>query len=251
MKIAREKKGTVLLGWMVGLLVSTAQAQPTVVTPEQAVAAEQVKVAYSPEANSTPDQPVDLLQLVYECARSVGAVVQEGRSEMFRVYGFSFVPGDLYQLQGLRSLTAAVPKAELKAKGKALEFLQGAAVAVTESLESTETVARGGASTTNRSGTEAVQSVSSSTVDVFRTMNSSQAAGMLRGGRVSGTKFVSLGSQTGFCVIVRYDIPLNQGSQTGTGSGTANSAPPASAAPATPPSNPGAPPIPPGSKGDF
>jgi hypothetical protein len=251
MKVAGKKKGIALLGLLAGLLLSSAQAQLTVVTPEQAVAAEQVKVAYSPEGNSTPDQPVDLLQLVYECARSVGAVVQEGRSEIFRVYGFSFVPGDLYQLQGLRSLTAAVPKAELKAKGKALEFLQGAAVAVTESLESTETVARGGASTTNRSGTEAVQTVSSSTVDVFRSMNSSQASGLLRGGRVSGSKFVSLGSQQGFCVIVRYDIPLNQGGQTGTGGGTANPVPPASAAPANPPPNPGAPPIPPGSKGDF
>lgn len=251
MTIAAKKINLVVAGLLVGVLSSRVQAQPTVVTPEQAVASEQVKVAYSPEGSSTPNNPIDLLNLVYECARSVGAVVLEGRSEIFRVYGFSFVPGDLYQLQGLRALTSAVPKAELKAKGKALEFLQGAAVAVTESLESNETVARGGASTTNRAGTEEVRTLSSATVEVFRSMNSSQASGMLRGGRVSGTKFVSLGSQTGFCVIVRYDISLNQGGQTGTGNATSTQTPPASAPPASPPTNPGAPPIPPGSKGDF
>lgn len=247
--MAGDKTGIALLGLLAGLLTSSVQAQPTVVTPEQAAAAEQVKVAFATQGDALA--PIDLLSQIHSCTTSTGAVVQDGRGEIFRVYGFAIVRPMIYQLEGISALTSAVPRAELVAKGKALEFLKGAMVAASAVDDMSRTTAEAANSVTKNGLGEAMQSVSTSTVTTLRMINSSQASGLIKGGRVSGTKFVSLGSELGFCVIVRYDIPLNQGSQSNSNAATPVSPAPTPTVPSVPPSNPGAPPIPPGSKGDF
>lgn len=240
------------LFWMSTLLsVGLVYGQANIVSPQGAVVEEKADLTVATDPQTKQPRPTDLLQLIYECSRATGAIIDEGRGEFFRIYGFQFIDGELYQLQGLRALTSAVPRAELKAKGGALEMLKGLQIVMEQMMLTQESTSSSASSSGSPNGNDRqrINSVSASTQEVFKNLTQARAEGYLKGGRVSGTKFVSLGNNNGYCVIVRYDIPLsnqNQVPQGGSTSGSGTSGGNSSS------SNPGQrDPIPPGSVGDF
>lgn len=229
-------------------LVSFALAQVNPVSPEQAAREENADVSFKQSGGAVA--PANLLQLIYECARPVGSIVNEGKGEMFRVFGFELIDSEVYRLQGTRALTSAVRRAEVRAQGSAVGFFNGVSVYVKSVLgdandTSTQSASTGAAGSEDR---QRLSSVSVSTRQTFLEMTESSSQGYIRNGRVSGTKFISLGGNNGFCVMVRYDIPLAANQPSGQS--------------ATPPSQsgvqpngqnntPGFPPIAPGKTGDF
>jgi hypothetical protein len=138
--------------------------------------------------------------------------------------------------------------------GSATEFLFGVASFTSRTLADSEatTEAASSVGAPNASDRERLSSLSITTATTFRQIFETQSSGFLRGGSPSGTKFVSLGDNFGYCVVVRYDVPLDQSGNPGDrGSSGSSVVPAAPAASGGGDSGSGYEPLPPGSTGDF
>lgn len=238
------------------VLSMSAVAQREVQTPEQAVQGEgQLVFTYD---GGSVSLETSLLDMVYECNRAAGTVLAVNGVDHFRIFGFDFVSAEAYALQGPRAFNTATQRAQTRAMGSATEFLFGVASWTTRVLADNEssTEAASSVGAPNASDRERLSSLSITTTSTFRQVFETQSSGFLRGGAASGTKFVSLGDNYGYCVIVRYDVPLDQSSNPG----EPNSPVSAASAPAgqqdaqeqhTPDEESGFRPLPRGSAGDF
>lgn len=219
---------------------AVATAQDTApVNPQQFVKSEGVQVAYSVTNNTLA--PVDALNLMLQCAQPMSAAYDsdnDGRNDTLRVYGFSIVAAQVYQARGVTSLAPALQKAQLRANGAAAEFFGGLQTAVRRSMETKNVTG----SVIGKDGLN----LSDLSVETVTDAVSTTAQALLRGGRVTGHRIVSLGEQ-GICVVARYELPLDQRAPqtapaqrpTGTPTGPVS------------PAQPGFPLPPPGSTGDF
>jgi len=217
-------------------------AQEQAITPQQAVQLEQAVGTFVQQGNSVA--PSDFLQLIWQCTRAVGDVVEINGVPYFRVYEFDLINPTVYRLQGIQAVSNAIRRAEAKARGSAVKMMVGVATTFREIVADTNKQSTAGTATTTGKEEAIAASVSTETVNLLASITENSASGFLKGGRVSGTRLVSLGD-AGMCVMVRFDVPLRkqgQGTSTpgthgGAGSGSGN------------PGN--APAIPPGQKGDF
>ena len=217
-------------------------AQEQAITPQQAVQLEQAVGTVVQQGNSVA--PSDFLQLIWQCTRAVGDVVEINGVPYFRVYEFDLINPTVYRLQGIQAVSNAIRRAEAKARGSAVKMMVGVATTFREIVADTNKQSTAGTATTTGKEEAIAASVSTETVNLLASITENSASGFLKGGRVSGTRLVSLGD-AGMCVMVRFDVPLRkqgQGTSTpgthgGAGSGSGN------------PGN--APAIPPGQKGDF
>lgn len=253
------RKRAILLAAAVTCL-TFASAQREIESPEQAVQGEG-ELLYVYDADR--DQALlagSLLDMIYECNRVAGSVMSIGGVDHFRLYGFDFISDESYSLQGPRAFSPATQRAQTRAMGSATEFLFGVAATTTRLLEDSSGEALAGASVgaPRSEDREQITSLSVATQTTMRQIYETRSSGFLRGGTASGTKFVSLGDNFGYCVIVRYDIPLDQSRNPGEPA-TGPSSPSTQSAPATQPA-PAAPEdtrdggyesLPRGSAGDF
>ena len=233
-----------------GLMASLAFAQLTPIDPKTAASEEgrEVRVAYTLQGNTL--SPANLLDLIYQCTRPLGAYINIGGKLYLRVYEFDTISLTIYRMSGIKSVSNAIRRAEVKARGSAVKILNGTAVYVSETagdLEINEAVAQ----EAQTSGGERVgiAKVSNEQKSFFGSITESTAQGFLRGATVTGTKIISLGD-AGICVMVRLDVPLNQNQGGGSvpGQGGGGSGGSGESAPFNPG---GAPPLPPGSVGDW
>lgn len=245
-----------LFASMLLLVASAGFAQREVEDPAH-VANTEGGLVFAPDANNNI-APVDsLLDMIWECNRSASSILMVNGQEHFRVYGFRFVDSEEYALTGTRAFSSATRSAETRAMGAATEYLFGVAAWTGRFDEQASSTSTSASSTgePNSAERERISSMSTSSRDVFRNVVATQSTGFLKGGRVTGTRFTSLGENYGYCVVVRYDIPLDQtqpapGMQ---GSQDNNSGGGIVVQPTTPPREgpSGYPPLPPGSAGDF
>lgn len=216
-----------------------AQAADTPVTPQQFVTTEGVQAAYTVRGDQL--SPVDALALMRQCTLSGASPVdtnRDGRNDTLRVYGFGIVSAQVYQARGVTALAPAMQKAELRANGAAAEFFGGLRTAVARSLDTQDTTA----SVVDGGDLK----LSNLALETVRESVRTGAQAVLRGGRVTGHRLVSLGTQ-GLCVVARYELPLDQRS-----AGAGLPAPRGAALPGGPaPVGSGFPLPPPGTSGDF
>lgn len=231
------------------LTASLASAQLTPIDPKTAASEEgrEVRVAYTLQGNTL--SPANLLDSIYQCTRFLGAYIDVGGKLYLRVYEFDLISPTIYRMSGIKSVSTAIRRAEVKARGSAVKILNGTAVYVSETTgdldinktEAQEAQTSGG----ERAG---IAKVSSQQESFFASITESKAQGFLRGATVTGTKIISLGD-AGICVMVRLDVPLNQNqNQKVPGQGGGGSGGSGGSAPFNPG---GAPPLPPGSVGDW
>lgn len=223
------------------LLTAVASAQDTgaPVSPQQFLKTEGVQTTYTVQNGDL--NPADALNLMLQCAPPISAPYdsdRDGRNDTLRVYGFAIVSAQVYQVRGVTAMAPAIQKAQLRANGAAAEFFGGLRTAVERSLDSRNTTA------------SAVDSgdlkLSDLAVETVRDTVSTNAQALLRGGRITGHRIVSLGNQ-GLCVVARYELPLDQRAPTSAGSELPAGPP----APARPAGSGGFAPPPPGTTGDF
>lgn len=230
-----------LLVWAAAAL-SGALAQEQAITPQQAVQQEQAVGTFVQQGNAVA--PSDFLQLIWQCTRAVGDVVELNGAPYFRIYEFDLINPTVYRLQGIQAVSNAIRRAEAKARGSAVKMMVGVATTFREIAADASKQTTAGAATTTGKEEAIAASVSTETVNLFASITENSASGFLKGGRVSGTRLISLGD-AGMCVMVRFDVPLRQqaqgapipGASGGAGSGSNNPG--------------GAPAVPPGQQGDF
>ncbi|MFC4427301.1 hypothetical protein [Deinococcus navajonensis] len=223
------------------LLAGLAAAQGTEapVTPQQFLKTEGVQATYTVQNGDL--NPADALGLMLQCAPPLSAPYDadhDGRNDTLRVYGFAIVSAQVYQARGVTSLAPAIQKAQLRANGAAAEFFGGLRTAVERGLDTRNTTA----SVVDGGDLK----LSDLAVETVRDSVSTSAQALLRGGRITGHRIVSLGNQ-GLCVVARYELPLDQ---------RAAATPAAQptvpgVTPATAPTSGGFTPPPPGTTGDF
>lgn len=184
-------------------LAGTAFAQDsTPVTPQQFVRSEGIKQSYTVQQQQIT--PVDALNMLMQCMAPATTPYDsdhDGKNDTLRVYGFGVVPAVLYKAKGVMALTPAVQKADLKAMGAAAEALNGVRVRTVKgegSVDSTATTVRNNELNLSNVAVETVYSATSA-----------RSEALLRGGRITGHRLVSLGEQ-GLCVVSRYELPLDQ-----------------------------------------
>lgn len=174
---------------------------------------------------------------------------RSGRVDSLRVYGVSRISAGIWQLRGPSAVGSASTKAELAAEEYAVKYLQGAAISgLTQESSSDSSVESGAAS---KSG-DATSLSSTALTEVWSTLvqiRQRSVQGFLRYGRTTGTRTVSLGDGN-MCVIVRYELPLDQRAGAQPGAASYSQSQGAVAAPSQP-QVPGYAPLPPGSRGDF
>lgn len=234
------------------LTASLASAQLTPIDPKTAASEEgrEVRVAYTLQGNTL--SPAKLLDSIYQCTRFLGAYINVGGKLYLRIYEFDTISPTIYRMSGIKSVSTAVRRAEVKARGSAVKFLNGTAVYVSETTRDLD-INETGAQEAQTSGGEraGIAKVSTQQKSFFASITESTAQGFLRGATVTGTKIISLGD-AGICVMVRLDVPLNQNqNQSGgkvPGQGGGGSGGSGESAPFNPG---GAPPLPPGSVGDW
>lgn len=228
-------------------------AQRDLESPEY-VATSEGGLVFAPDS-SNEVAPVDsLLDMIYECNRTAGSLIWKDGKEQFRVYGFRFVGPEEYALTGNRAFSSAARSAETRAMGSATEYLYGVATWVSRYDEQMDSTATAATSTgaPNDANRERISSVSLNTKEVFRNVVRTRSAGFLKGGMATGTRFTSLGDQNGYCVVVRYDIPLDQTGPPPGRQGTGGQQSGSIRAEPAPPTGPtGYPQLPPGTAGDF
>ncbi|SMB81989.1 hypothetical protein [Deinococcus hopiensis] len=179
-----------------------AQGVDAPVTPQQFLKTEEVKTSYTAQQGDL--NPADALTLMLQCAPPLAAPYDadhDGRNDTLRVYGFSIVSAQVYQARGVTSLASAIQKAQLRANGAAAEFFGGLQTSIERGLDmqnTTSSVAVGSELQLSDVAVETLQ-------DSVRT----NAQAVLRGGRITGYRIVSLGNQ-GLCVVARYELPLDQ-----------------------------------------
>ena len=229
-------------------LLTIGSAQRDLVSPETA-ANDEAGMVFVPNQNTgAPQLAGSMLDMIYECNRATGSIIAIGGIDHVRVYGFDFISDDEYALRGPRAFSTATQRAETRAIGSATEFIIGISSYTTRSLADTEASSTAATSTGAPTERERLSSLSVSTQSVMKRVYETSSTGFLRGGHTSGTKFVSLGGEFGYCVVVRYDVPFDQ-------SGDAGAVRPAATQPAGPPAreagDDGYAPLPPGTAGDF
>jgi hypothetical protein len=220
------------------------------VSPERAVREEGLSKGITVQPNGGI-RAEEFLKLVYECTRPIATEVLAGGRRLLRVYEFETVSEQMYRLQGVRAISTAVRRAEVKARSSAVRILNGIKQYSLEVSGSVDTQRTGAQESSTRSGEVAGTAFAQSeTLDFYSRLDVSQAEGFLKGAVVSGTKIISLG-QGGLCVMVRLDVPLATGQG---GSSPPSSFPGGSSGGqgSSSPFNPGgAPPLPPGGVGDW
>lgn len=228
--------------FLTALLLATpalAQTADAPVTPQQFVKTEGVQAAYTVQGGEL--NPADALQLMLQCAPPVSAPYDadhDGRNDTLRVYGFAIVSAQVYQARGVTSLAPAIQKAQLRANGAAAEFFGGLRTAVDRGLDTRNTTA----SVVDGGDLK----LSDLSVETVRDSVTTNAQALLRNGRITGHRIVSLGNQ-GLCVVARYELPLDQRSAGQTPAQPSSAGFPTPAAP----SSGGFTPPPPGTTGDF
>lgn len=148
---------------------------------------------------------VQLLELLFQCTQPFGQAIDD---QLF-VHGFSIVDARDYRLNGPMALQDAFLEAELNAQGAAAAFLEGVSIYARNARER-ESGTRAGGTVDGDAAVGELTSTFSSTA--FRNISQDSFAetrAFLRGGRAVGVRVVSLGDQ-GFCVVMRYGIPLDQ-----------------------------------------
>lgn len=133
----------------------------------------------------------------------------EAAEDYLVVRGFNIVDARDYSLRGPRALSTALARAELDAKAGAAEALNAVAIAASTMSATTDTTTTAGATSSNEGEEEVLQSFSNQTIDNLTQVTTSSVAAVLRGGRTTGTGIISLG-EDGMCVVVRYEVPLDQ-----------------------------------------
>jgi hypothetical protein len=233
--------------------LACATAQREIETPQQAVHGEGELLYLYDNARDQAFLAGSLLDMIFECHRAAGSILQIDGVDHFRIFGFDFVSDEAYALQGPRAFSPATQRAQTRAMGSATEFLFGVAATTTRLLSdgSSEALATSSVGAPNAADRERISSLSVSTQTTMQQIYETRSSGFLRGGRPSGAKFVSLGENHGYCVIVRYDIPLDQSANPGESPARAP-APPADVPPAGSQDGTGGyDQLPPGSAGDF
>ncbi|WP_040381374.1 hypothetical protein [Deinococcus aquatilis] len=218
---------------------AAAQTSDAPVTPQQFLKTEQVQAAYTVQGGDL--NPADALKLMLQCAPPISTAYDadgDGRNDTLRVYGFSIVSAQVYQARGVTSLAPAIQKAQLRANGAAAEFFGGLRTAVDRGLDSRNTTA----SVVDGGDLK----LSDLAVETVRDSVSTSAQALLRGGRITGHRIVSLGNQ-GLCVVARYELPLDQRAEAAPSS---QSAPGVAPRPTTSTGGGFTPPAP-GTSGDF
>jgi len=228
--------------------LSLGVTQMRLVSPQEAASEEgrEVRAVYATQGNSIT--PAQFLDYIYQCTRPVHAYILLGNKLHLRVYEFDTISETIYRLQGASAVSNAIRRAEVKARGSAVKAIMGTQVYLQETVGDINiNVTRAQEAQTSGGERAAIAQISSDQVNFFMSVTESSAQGFIRGAVVSGTKIISLGNG-GICVMIRMDVPLDQGSggsggNTGTQGGSGGSGAPF---------NPGgAPPLPPGSKGDW
>jgi len=228
------------------LLGTYALGQQEIVSPQQAVQMEQATGTFIQQGGAVA--PADFLQMIHQCTRAVGDILQINGVPYFRVYEFDLINPTVYRLQGTLAISNAIRRAEAKARGSAVKMMVGVATTVKEIVADVNKQTATASATSTGKEEAIVSGVTTENLSVFASITENSASGFLKGGRVTGTRIISLG-EAGLCVMVRFDVPLKQteggnppgpsgGGSGGSGSGSGW--------------NPGgAPPIPPGQVGDF
>jgi hypothetical protein len=232
--------------------IATAQSATTPVPASQYVQQEQQA---NPAAITIQDGRIaeapnlaDMLALCNAPTAMLFDSNRSGRVDSLRVYGVSRISASIWRLRGPAAIGAASTKAELAAEEYAVKYLQGAAIAATtvntESEQASESASEATAGETSARTSNALVEINSSLLQVKQR----NVAGVIRYGRVTGTRTVSIGDGN-MCIVVRYELPLNQAA----GSGNAPLPVGAGALPVSTPAGtlPGYAPLPPGRTGDF
>ncbi|NTY02604.1 hypothetical protein [Deinococcus sp. JMULE3] len=230
-------------------------AAQTATTPIPAPQYVQQEVQANPAAITIQDGRVaeapnlaDMLALCNAPTAMLFDSNRSGRVDSLRVYGVSRISASVWRLRGPAAIGAASTKAELAAEEYAVKYLQGAAIAATtlssEGEQTSESAAEATAGDTSVRTSNALVEVNSSLLQVKQR----NVAGIIRYGRVTGTRTVSIGDGN-MCIVVRYELPLNQTAAPGSGAGPTVPGLPAQGAPAG--TLPGYAPLPPGRTGDF
>ncbi|GGM57919.1 hypothetical protein GCM10008956_36920 [Deinococcus arenae] len=218
---------------------ASAQDAAAPVSPQQFLKTEGVQTTYTVQNGDL--NPADALNLMLQCAPPISAPYdsdRDGRNDTLRVYGFAIVSAQVYQVRGVTAMAPAIQKAQLRANGAAAEFFGGLRTAVERGLDSRNTTA----SVVDGGDLK----LSDLAVETVRDTVSTNAQALLRGGRITGHRIVSLGNQ-GLCVVARYELPLDQRA-----AASAGSEPPAGQPGlARPVGSGGFTPPPPGTTGDF
>ncbi len=149
--------------------------------------------------------PADLLELTYQC---LGTAAQTNGPNLV-VYGFDQIDGRLYRLQGPRALEASLRRAELDAKSQAVEYFNAVVVESRDAVGDLTVDTAQDSVTTTENGDRFSSQLSSQTTSVLASYQGSFVEGSLRGGRMTGTKLISLGDE-GMCVGIRYEVPFDQ-----------------------------------------
>jgi hypothetical protein len=151
------------------------------------------------------EPPEQLMQLLFQCMQPFGQAV----GDLLYIHGYSVVDARDYRLNGPMALQEAFIEAELNAQAAAAAMLQGVSTYARNARERSTRNSSSG----NVSGDVAVGELTSTfSSSAFRTVSqeaNSETSAYLRGGRAIGVRIISLGEE-GFCVVMRYGIPLDQ-----------------------------------------
>jgi hypothetical protein len=150
-------------------------------------------------------EPAQMLELIYKCTQPAA----QAAGDHLAIRGFSLVDARDYQLRGPKALGTALAKAELDAKANAAEALSAVAITASDLSTTTETTASSDSQATNGEAESVLSSFSVESIEVLKQVRSSEVDTVLIGGRVTGTGIISLGEE-GMCVVVRYEVPLDQ-----------------------------------------
>lgn len=231
-----------------GLAFAQSSTQP--ITPQDYVQQENqangTALTYEGSQLITPN----LLELFQLCNAPEAVIYDKNRTgkvDTLKVYGVNRIDPQIWKLRGPTALGSAAQKAELRAKGYAVEFLKGVQVITQSTNKSTDRIQTGASSASNGQDSAMVSTALSEVSETLETFDVSRAEGFLRFGKVTGTRTVSLGD-LGMCVVVRYELPLDQ-SRGPDGTPVRSNTNPPGSGPTN--NNPGYPSLPPGSTGDF
>lgn len=216
-----------LLLLLVTLSVATAQGDPFANPAQPEAVASSLEqysgVAFTATDNGNGVVPgVDIIQMMHQCQQPFGQI----KDGMLYIHGFDYVDTNVYRLQGPRALGTAEAAATLRAQGAAAAFINGLKVWSKKTLQDESTSQSAGQAIGAGPDAKLQASVSTSTMQRLSNVTQSETSAFLKGGRTIGVKVVGLGND-GFCVVLRYAIPVDQahfdpataGSSAGTAAG--------------------------------
>ncbi len=146
-----------------------------------------------------------LLELLFQCMQPFGQAV----GDLLYVHGYSIVDARDYRLNGPMALQDAFVEAELNAQAAAASMLEGVSIYARNARERSSRTTAGGTVTGDAAVGELTSTFSSTAFRNVSQDSFTETRAFLRGGRAIGVRIVSLGDQ-GFCVVMRYGIPLDQ-----------------------------------------